>query len=107
MHGFIHISAGKKSGFFQRSLCFLRTFAIFFEMLIYLLLILFKNFLFYAHDHLPSDNHRLLIAVTSASMEALMISGFTAAPHASPPSGFVIPTYAMALELELFESACS
>lgn len=52
-------------------------------------------------------NYRLLIAVTRASMDARIISGSTPAPHAMVPSGFLIPTYAIALELELRSSACS
>ena len=37
-------------------------------------------------------SYRLLIAVTSASMEARMISGSTPAPQESVPSGFLMPT---------------
>lgn len=37
-------------------------------------------------------SYRLLMAVTSASMEARMISESTPAPHARVPSGLRIPT---------------
>ena len=52
-------------------------------------------------------SYRLLIAVTSASIDARMISESTPAPHARVPSGLRIPTYAIALDVELRSSACS